>query len=126
MDKIYTRIDEKPKLGSDFADWTIFPSLVEAQVMQITEKENEYIMQKLMEFKIDSNVLENQLREIYRLNEAVRKLEDALDKACNLIGEYMNCPLGVYDKQYPFCKGWECDNNSARCWKEWLLKEVQK
>ena len=54
------------------------------------------------------------------------QLEKALDKACNLIGENMNCPLGVYDKQYPFCKGWECDNNGARCWKEWLLKEVQE
>ena len=63
---------------------------------------------------------------IHELNERNKLLAKALDKVCDLIEDYVDCPLNLYEKEYPFCKGWECDNHSARCWKEYLLKEVQK
>ena len=56
----------------------------------------------------------------------IKELEKALDKVCDLIGDYTDCPLEIYEKQYPFCKGWECDNHGARCWKEWAMMEVQE
>ena len=124
--KLYSRIDDMPKLGSDFSDCGIFPSIVEEATTRIKKQQEEYVMQKLFDLNIDPNTLANQLNEIYRLNEVVDRLEKALYIACAIIdGNFGTCPLGQFDIELSQCEN-NCEDNSVCCWKEWLLKEVQE
>ena len=102
MDKLYTRIDEKLKLGSEFTDITIFPIMREIQDKMVKQNET-YIINTCVELGIDPNVLKNHLEEIHRLNAVINRLEKALDKACYMLNGYM-----------------------AQESKEYLLKEVQE
>ncbi len=101
----------EPSFGSDFEDGTIFPSIVEGET-QLRKHQNEYIMSKLFDLKIDPNTLANQLMEIYRLNKVVHKLENALDKACAEIA-------WIYEGE-DIKSTWYADD-----WKEWALEDEE-
>ena len=113
-EKLYNRIDERPKFGSDFDDLTIFPSIIETQATVMINQKEEYIMQKLFELNIDPDVLKYQLEEIRRLNAVINKLEDALDIAC----EQLEIKRNLVDLIYDICI-------TKEEWKEALLKEVE-
>lgn len=124
MDKLYTRIDEKLKLGSEFTDITIFPIMREIQDKMVKQNET-YIINACVELGIDPNVLKNQLEEIHRLNAVINRLEKALDKAC------LYLHLSIQDTTYSRYEGNQLierkePHMSKEEWKEWLLKEVQE
>lgn len=112
-EKLYNRIDEQPKFGSDFDDLSIFPSIIETQATVMINQKEEYIMQKLFELNIDPDVLKHQLEEIRRLNDVINKLENALDIAC----EQLAIKRNLVDLIYDICI-------TKEEWKEALLKEV--
>lgn len=113
-EKLYNRIDEQPKFGSDFDDWTIFPSIIETQATVMLNQKEEYIMQKLFELNIDPDVLKHQLEEIRRLNDVINKLEDALDIAC----DQLSLKKDIVDLIYNV-------HMTKEEWKAALLKEVE-
>lgn len=68
-----------------------------------------------------SNAYDDCLVTLHFWEEEYSKNRKALDKACKLIDDnYGSCPYDV--KEFCTHKG-ECDGNSIRCWKEWLLKD---
>lgn len=99
----------EPSFGSDFEDGTIFPFIVEGEA-RIKKQQDECIMSKLFDLKIDPNTLANQLEEIHRLNKVIHKLENALDKACAQIS-------WIYEGE-DIKSTWYADD-----WKEWALED---
>lgn len=57
---------------------------------------------------------------IYNITKYAKKLDKALDKACELIGELGGCSMYMFDK-YISCQE-SCTNNPKKCWREYLLK----
>lgn len=55
--------------------------------------------------------------------EYIVRLEKALDKACCVLDDYLDCPLEVFNNSFPFCKEWDCEGNSEGCWRKWLMME---
>ena len=64
------------------------------------------------------------LRNAYnRLENKVKQLEKALDKACERLADYTgSCPLEEELVEDLDCN--ECDNNCKECWVKYFMKEV--
>ena len=58
---------------------------------------------------------------LFNATQYAEKLDEALDKACELISDYSgSCPFDMFDKDID-CQE-SCTNNAKKCWKEYLLK----
>lgn len=58
---------------------------------------------------------------LFNATQYAEKLDEALDKACELISEYSgSCPFDMFDKDIS-CQE-SCTNNAKKCWREYLLK----
>ena len=57
---------------------------------------------------------------LFNITQHAEKLDKALDKACELIGELGGCSMYMFDK-YISCQE-SCTNNPKKCWREYLLK----
>ena len=60
---------------TDMTDLKIMPQYIEYATDIIKERDN-YVCKILYDFKIDKDTLENQLKEIHRLNDVIREYED--------------------------------------------------
>ena len=113
-------------LGSDYSDVNIFPQIVEMATTNIVKQQEKYVLQKLMEVNIDPNTLQNQLREIHRLNVVIEQLEKALDKACKVLSDESLFPCEMCDDDITLSQCYKCRDDYVdveQCWKEWCLKD---
>lgn len=90
---------------TDMTDLKIMPQYIEYATDIIKERDN-YVCKILYDFKIDKDTLENQLKEIHRLNDVIREYEDLEDKG--LLKKF-ECAIGdtVY-RINSLCEIYEC------------------
>jgi type I site-specific restriction endonuclease len=69
--------------------------------------------------------LEKKHKETIELSQKnIFRLNDALNKACDLLDKQLDCPLEVFDKEIPYCDSFNCGKvNPKRCWKVWCLED---
>ena len=61
---------------TDMTDFKIIPQVIEGAEDIVRKAKDEYVCNMLFDLKIDKDVLENQLKEIHRLNDVIREYEE--------------------------------------------------
>ena len=65
---------------TDMKDFRLIPQLVEDMHTQYIKEQETYICKKLFDLHIDKDILKNQIQEIERLNDNLRKYADLEEK----------------------------------------------
>ena len=94
---------------TDMTDLKIMPQYIEYATDIIKERDN-YVCKILYDFKIDKDTLENQLKEIHRLNDVIREYEDLEEK-----GLLLKLPCKVGDTVYVIDTIYECEYDYLDC-----------
>lgn len=64
---------------------------------------------------------------LFNATQYAEKLDEALDKACELISELGGCyPIYERNKRITISCQESCTNNPKKCWREYLLKGDKK
>lgn len=79
---------------TNFDDIGIIPKLEEI-VSELSKEQDRYIVNRLVELKIEPNILENQLKEIHRLNKILKEYKELEEQ-----GRLIKLPCKVVDKVY--------------------------
>ena len=94
---------------TDMTDLKIMPQYIEYATDIIKERDN-YVCKILYDFKIDKDTLENQLKEIHRLNDVIREYEDLEEK-----GLLLKLPCKVGTTVYAIATIYECKHDYLDC-----------
>ena len=95
---------------TDMTDFKIIPQVIEGAEDIVRKAKDEYVCNMLFDLKIDKDVLENQLKEIHRLNDVIREYEELEEQ-----GLLLKLPCKVGTTVYAIATIYECKHDYLDC-----------